>query len=226
VEQPAVLTVPGARELWGSERTAVANQIRGLLVADGGAIAPGLQRLRREFPPGGSADNEGLPTRARIVVTELPARGRGRDERSAGHDRQIAPVARQNEAAKRLLQGEGGGPLTAPALGATVGDAKAFAQGRQFAAWLGLVPKHGSTGGKPLLGRITKRGNVYLRTRLLQGARSGLQFTPPRTDAKSGWVEEVGQRRGDNLAAVALAATPARILWAVLSGGQEYQVAA
>jgi len=226
VEQQAVLTVHRARELLVTEWTAVANQIRGLLLEYGVAIAPGLQRLRRELPAVLSAENEGLPTLARTVVTELQTRLLELDERIAGHDRQIAQVARQNEAAKRLMRVEGVGPITATAIVATVGNAKAFDHGRQFAAWLGLVPKQFSTGGKPVLGRITKRGNVYLRTLLIHGARSVLQFTSQRTDAKSVWVEEVRRRRGDNIAAVALAAKHARILWALLAGGQEYRVAA
>jgi transposase len=135
-------------------------------------------------------------------------------------------VARQQEAAQRLMQVEGVGPITATALVATVGNATAFVHGRQFAAWLGLVPKQFSTGGKPVLGRITKRGNVYLRTLLIHGARAVLQCTAKRTDAKSVWVEEVRQRRGDNIAAVALAAKHARILWALLARGQDYQLAA
>ena len=121
---------------------------------------------------------------------------------------------------------EGVGPITATAVVATVGDAKAFHYGRQFAAWLGLVPKQFSTGGKPLLGRITKRGNVYLRTLLIHGARAVLQCTAKRTDAKSQWVEALRQRRGDNIAVVALAAKHARIVWALLARGQDYRVAA
>jgi transposase len=135
-------------------------------------------------------------------------------------------MARQHEATKRLMKVEGVGPITATAIVATVGEAKAFQHGRQFAAWLGLVPKQFSTGGKPVLGRITKRGNVYLRTLLIHGARSVLQCTAKRTDAKSQWVEELRQRRGDNIAAVALAAKHARMLWALLAGGQAYRVAA
>lgn len=226
VEQQAVLTVHRARELLVSERTAVANQIRGLLMEYGIVIAQGIQRLRRELPAVLGADNETLPMLARTVVTELQARLLELDERIVGHDRQIAQVARQNEAAKRLMKVEGVGPITATALVATVGDAKAFHHGRQFAAWLGLVPKQFSTGGQPVLGRITKRGNVYLRTLLIHGARAVLQFTAQRTDAKSLWVEELRQRRGDNIAAVALAAKHARIVWALLAGGHEYQVAA
>lgn len=172
VAQQAVLTVHRARELLVSERTAVANQIRGLLMEYGTVIPLGIQRLRRELPAVLSAEDEGLPTLARTVVTELQTRLQELDERIAGHDRQIAQVARQTEAAKRLMQVEGVGPITATAVVATVGDAKAFSHGRQFAAWLGLVPKQCSTGGKPRLGSITKRGNVYLRTLLIHGARA------------------------------------------------------
>jgi transposase len=226
VEQQAVLTVPRARELLVTERTAVANQIRGLLLEYGVALAPGSQRLRRELPNVLSAADDTLPTLARTVVTELQARLLELEERIAGHDRQIAQVARQTDAAKRLMRVEGVGPIRATAVVATIGDAKAFHHGRQFAAWLGLVPKQFSTGGKPLLGRITTRGNVYLRTLLIHGARAVLQSTGKRTDAKSVWVEEVRRRRGDNIAAVALAAKHARILWALLAREQEYRLAA
>jgi transposase len=226
VEQQAILTVHRARELLVSERTAVANQIRGLLLEYGVAIAAGIQRLRRELPAVLTTTDEILPTLARTVVSELQGRLQEVDERIAGHERQIAQLAQQSEAAKRLMQVEGVGPITATAVVATVGDAKAFPHGRQFAAWLGLVPKQFSTGGKSLLGRITKQGNVYLRTLLIHGARAVLQNSAKRSDAKSQWVEALRQRRGDNIAAVALAAKHARILWALLAGGQEYRVAA
>jgi transposase len=226
VEQQAVLTVHRARELLVTERTAVANQIGGLLLEYGIAIAAGLQRLRRELPTALNAADDILPTLARRVVTELQGRLQELEERITSHDQQIAQLARQSEPAQRLRQVEGVGPITATAVVATVGDAKAFPHGRQFAAWLGLVPKQFSTGGKTVLGRITKRGNVYLRTLLIQGARAVLQTSAKRTDAKSQWVEAVRQRRGDNIAAVALAAKPARILWALLAEGQEYRGAA
>jgi len=185
VEQQAVLTVHRARELLVSERTAVANQIRGLLLEYGIAIAAGLQRLRRELPTVLRATEAVLPPLARTVVSELHGRLQELDERITSHDRQITAVAKQSEAAKRLMAVEGVGPITATAVVATVGNARAFPHGRQFAAWLGLVPKQFSTGGKPLLGRITKRGNVYLRTLLIQGARAVLQCTAKRTDIKS-----------------------------------------
>ncbi|MGE0827396.1 MAG: IS110 family transposase [Candidatus Binatia bacterium] len=226
VEQQAGLTVHRARELLVSERTAVANQIRGLLMEYGIIIAQGIQRLRRELPTVLSAEDDSLPALARSVVTELQGRLLELGEWIMGHDRQIVQVARQQEAAQRLMKVEGVGPITATALVATVGDATAFHHGRQFTAWLGLVPKQFSTGGKPVRGRITKRGNVSLRTLLIHGARAVLQHTGNRTDAKRVWVEEVRQRRGDNIAAVALAAKPARIVWALLARGQDYRLAA
>jgi transposase len=132
VEQQAILTVHRARELLVAERTAVVNQIRGLLLEYGIAMAAGIQRLRRELPAVLSAEDGGLPMLARSVITELQARVLELDERIAGHDRQIAQVARQTEAAKRLMRVEGVGPITATAIVATVGDAKAFHHGRQF----------------------------------------------------------------------------------------------
>jgi transposase len=124
------------------------------------------------------------------------------------------------------MQLEGVGAATATAVVATIGDGKAFKNGRQLAAWLGLVPRQYSNGGKTRLGHISKRGNVYLRTLLIHGARRVLQLASKRTDAKSRWAEQLKQRRGNNIAAVALAAKHARIIWAMLARGQEYRRAA
>jgi transposase len=190
IEQQAMLTVQRARELLVSERPAVANQIRGLLLEYGIAIAAGLQRLRCEWSAVLTTPEGGLPILARTVVSELRTRLQEVDERIAGHDRQIAAVAKQSEAVKRVIAVEGIGPITATAVVAAVGDTKAFAHEHQFAAWLGLVPKQCSTGGKAVLGRSTKQGNVYLRTLLIHGARAVLQHAAKRTDSKSqcsGW---------------------------------------
>ena len=223
--QQAVLTVHRARELLVTERTALANQIRGLLMEYGVVIAQGIQRLRRELP-GVRAATETLPELVRDVVEELRERRQERDRRITDYDHRIEQLAKQNEATRRLMQVEGVGPITATAIVATIGNGHAFQHGRQFAAWVGLVPKQHSTGGKTVLGRITKHGNVYLRTLLIHGARAVLQFSAKRSDQKSRWVEQVRQRRGNNIAAVALAAKHARILWALLAHGQEYQLAA
>ena len=222
--QQAVLTVHRARELLVTERTALANQIRGLLMEYGIVIAQGIQRLRRALPD--VLTQETLPALAREVVSELRERLLELDRRMTEYDHRIEQLAKQDEAARRLMQVEGVGPMTATALVATVGEGHAFQHGRQFAAWLGLVPKQHSTGGKTILGRITKQGNVYLRTLLIHGARAVLQSSATRSDRKSRWVEAVRQRRGNNIAAVALAAKHARILWALLAHGEAYQLAA
>jgi transposase len=119
----------------------------------------------------------------------------------------------------------GVGPLSALATVATVGHAHEFANGRQFAAWLGLVPRQWSTGGKPRLGRITKRGDAYLRTLLIMGARAALQMAAGRSDKLSRWALAVKERRGYHRAVVALAAKNARILWALLTRQVEYRAA-
>ena len=221
--QQAVLTVHRARELLVTERTALANQIRGLLMEYGLVIAQGIQRLRRELPERLAVAT--LPVLVREVGEELRARLLALDRRITDYDHRIEQLAKQNEAASRLMPVEGVGPITATAVVATIGEGHAFQHGRQFAAWLGLVPQQHSTGGKTVLGRITKHGNVYLRTLLIHGARAVLQFSATRTDRKSRWVEQVRRRRGNNIAAVALAAKHARILWALLARGQEYRLA-
>ena len=210
--QQAVLTVHRAREPLVTERTALANQIRGLVMEYGVVIAQGIQRLRRELPEVLAAA-ETLPTLGRDIVEELRERLLELDRRITDYDHRLEQLAKQNEAVGWLMQVEGVGPSTATALVATLGEGHALQHGRQFAAWVGLVPQQHSTGGKTVLGRITKHGNVYLRTLLSHGARAVLQFRAKRTDQKSRGVEAVRQRRGNNIAAVALAAKHARILW-------------
>ena len=129
------------------------------------------------------------------------------------NDRRVAQVACQTEPAQRLMQVPGV---------ATVGDARAFKNGRQFAAWLGLVPRQHSSGGTRRLSRITKCGDVYLRTLLIHGARAVMRQLARRTDATSQWVLGVKARRGFNKAVVALAAKQARVLWALLATGRPY----
>jgi transposase len=224
--QQAVLTVHRARELLVGDRTALVNQIRGLLAEYGIVVPQGIARLRRVLPSVLDDAANGLPGLARETIAELQERLWDLDARIAAYDRRIAQLARQHEAAQRLMQLEGVGAATATAMVAAMGDGKAFKNGRQCAAWLGRVPQQYSSGGKARLGHISKRGNVYLRTLLIHGARSVLQLAGQRTDAKSRWAERLRQRRGNNIAAVALAAKHARIIWARLARGQEYRQAA
>lgn len=224
-EQQAVLMVHRARTLVMESRTAQVNQIRGLLAEFGLVVAQGIDKLRGQLPGILEDGENGLPTLARETLAELLAQWRYLDQRVAHYDRQIAQWAAASEPAQRLLAVEGIGPLTATAVVASVGDAKVFRNGRQFAAWLGMVPKQHSSGGKFRLGAITKRGDAYLRRLLIHGARSVLASRGRGESAKSRWAKGLQERRGANIAAVALAAKHARIVWAMLSKGETYRVA-
>lgn len=221
--QQAVLTVHRARQLLVAERPALVNQTRGLLAEYGLIVPAGIGALRRLWPSLLEAPE--VPAVARAVFTDLADRLRAVDERIAAYDRRVDQLARQTEPAQRLMQVPGVGPVTATALVATVGNAHAFRNGRQLAAWLGLVPRQHSSGGTRRLGRITKRGDVYIRTLLIHGARAVMRQIARRTDATSRWVTALNARRGFNKAVVALAATHARILWALLATGRDYQPA-
>ncbi len=220
--QQAVLTVHRARALLVSERTALVNHIRGLLGEYGVVIAQGVARVRTALPEVIEDADNGLPALAREVFAELGARLRELDARVADYDGRIAQLARSSEPARRLMQLEGVGPLTATAIVATAGDGRQFGSGREFAAWLGLVPRQRSSGGKARHGRITKRGDGYLRTLLVHGARALMRHLPGRDDRKSLWAQAVRARRGFNKAVVALAAKHARILWALLVRAEDY----
>jgi len=220
VEQQAVLTVHRARQLLIAERTALVTHSRGLRAEFGLIVPAGIGALRRLWPS--LLEAPAVPALAREVFTDLADRLRTVDERIAVYDRRVEAGARQTEPAQRLLQAPGIGPVTATALVATVGHAHAFKNGRQFAAWLGLGPRQHSRGGTRRLGRITKRGAVYLRTLLIHGARAVMRQLARRTDATSRWVTALHARRGFNKAVVALAAQHARIVWARLATGRTY----
>ncbi len=223
-EQQAVLTVHRARALLVGERTALVNQVRGFLTEYGIVLPQGRIQVRSQLPRILEDAENALPHLAREVFADQYTRLCELDRVIDGYDQKIKAMARAQEATKRLMQLDGVGPLTATALLATVGDIREFKNGRQFAAWLGLVPRQWSSGGKARHGRITKRGDVYLRTLLIHGARSAMRYVEQKGDRKSLWVKAVKERRGFNKAAVALAAKHARILWAMLSKGTEYQL--
>jgi transposase len=224
-EQESVLMWHRARTLVVANRTAQVNQIRGLLGEFGLVVAQGVARLRDQLPQILEDAENRLPHLARQLLSDLLEQLRHFDEEIKRFDRQIAHLARASEAAKRLMAIEGVGPITATALVAAVGDARTFQNGRQFAAWLGLTPRQHSSGGKSRLGQITKRGDRYLRTLLIHGTRAVLRHVGRKSDPKSVWVARVMQRRHANIAAVALAAKQARIIWAMLARGTEYRPA-
>jgi transposase len=222
-EQQAVLAVHRARELVVSGRTAQVNQIRGLLAEFGLVVPRGVSQLRGRLPQILEDAENGLPTLARTTLAALLEQFHFFDSRIGYYDQQIMELSRQSEPAQRLMAIEGIGPVTATALVASVGDARVFSCARQFAAWLGLPPRQHSSGGRSRLGKMTKRGDRYLRTLLVHGARSRMRYIDRKEDPKSLWVKGIKVRRHVNIAAVALAAKQARTVWALLARGTEYR---
>lgn len=220
-EQQAVLSLHRVRQGFVEERTATINRVRGLLAEFGAVLPNRAAEVRR----GAASCAEPLPVLARQAVSDLLSHLQALDERIAAYDRELESLARASEAASRLMTVPGVGPLTALATVASVGEAHEFENGRQFAAWLGLVPRQWSTGGKTRLGRITKRGDAYLRTLLILGARAALQMATRRSDRLSRWALVLKERVGYHKAVVALAAKNARIVWALLAGGTSFRAA-
>ncbi len=209
-------------ELLG-QRTAKANQIRGL-VAEYGLVAPQeLCQLRRALPSWLEEPENGLTERFRRLLNGLWEDLKGLDARVADLDGEIDAIAKNDPAAKRLQQLRGIGPITATALVAAVGDGAQFANGRQMSAALGLTPRQRSSGGKERLLGISKRGNSYLRTLLIHGARAVVRTAKHKDDPLSQWVTRLVARSHPNVAAAALANKTARIAWAMLRHGTDYQ---
>ena len=205
-------------------RTALVNEIRGLLGEFGLVIAQrGAAAAHRLLQQSLETPDNGLPGKMRELLKELQDELLAHDERLTRFDRELQQQARSDERCQRLLKVEGIGPISATAIVAAVGDAKQFSSARQFAAWLGLVPSQHSSGGKNQLGSISKKGDTYLRTLLIHGARSALLACKEKTDRRSLWVQQVQCRRNTNIATVALANKNARIIWAILRKGESYQ---
>jgi transposase len=223
VEQQAVLSLHRARQGFVVERTAQANQIRGLLSEFGIVIPKGIRYLEHRLPGILEDAKNGLSGMSRDLFTRLFDHFRELDRQVKEVEDQIKVWHRENSDSQRLEGVPGIGPLTATALIAAIGNASAFKNARQLAAWLGLVPHQDSSGGKERLLGISKRGDVYLRTLLIHGARSVLLRLKSRTDQAEGWLAQLVKRRNPNVAAVALANKNARTVWALLVHGQEYQ---
>jgi len=205
-------------------RTALASHIRGLLMEYGIVIPKQIGQLRRGLPLMlADAGNE-LSADMRVLFLELYEELKGLDERISKKDKQVLVIYRESELSQRLGEVEGIGPLTATAFVSAIGEAKMFRRGRDCSAWLGLVPRQYSTGGKTVLGSISKRGDRYLRTILIHGARSVISKADNKTDARSRWIQQLKSRVGMNKACVALANKNTRILWALMASGERYRV--
>lgn len=228
VEQQNLLAVHRIRQAAVKARTAKVNQIRGLLAEYGIVLAKGVGHVRRTLPTILEDAENRLPDLFRELLGELYEQLRGQDECIKGYDHRINALFRSQEQCRRIEAVEGVGPLGATAVVATFGDGRQFDNGRQFSAALGLVPGQHSTGGEPRLLGISKRGDRYIRTLLVHGARAVVNtvLSKNKDDARSRWIKRIAVERGKNRAAVALANKNARIIWALLSRGETYKVAA
>jgi transposase len=219
VEQQAVLTLHRVRQGFVVERTATINRARGLL-AEFGIVLPQSSKSVR------SSIHEHLPKLPSLVaraLRDLYEHLEDISRRIAEYDCEIHHLARLDVRMKRLQSVPGIGAISASAIVASVGDAREFRNGRQFAAWLGLTPKQWSSGGKQRLGSISCRGDAYLRTLLVLGARAALRTAARHRDKVSRWAQAVWQRRGYHRAVTALAAKNARILWAMLARDETFR---
>ena len=225
VEQQDIQSLHRARSLVVSHRTAQANQMRGLMLEYGVVIAKSVAALRKAVPEILEDADNALTPMFRELLCGLWEEMLRLDQRISTYDAEIKHLSEQSEVCKRLMTIPGIGPMVSTALVAAVADGKAFKSGREMAAWLGLVPRQHSTGGKPRLLGISKRGDVYLRKLLIHGARAALRWADRKQDRRSRWVSDLATRRGQNIAAVALANKTVRTAWALMTREEEYRTA-
>jgi transposase len=217
--QSDVQALHRARARLIAERTALINHLRALLLERGIVVAKGRKRLEDALEVFADEEDVRLSRRMRLLVEDLRAEWRQLDSRIAAFDAEFARMAREDEAARRLATIPGIGVINATALLAALGDARSFARGRDLSAWLGLVPRQATTGGKPRLLGISKRGNRYLRVNLIHGARAVLPGILAQDSPLGRWARALSERAHKNVVVVALAAKLARIAWAVLRKG-------
>ncbi len=222
VEQQDMQSLHRIRSQLVSRRTAQSNQIRGLLLEYGITIQQGISHITKQVPMILEDGENGLTVLFRYLLNELNEEFKHLDERINNLEQRLQGLSQQNADCQRLLTVPGIGLLTATALVAAIGDIGVFKNGRELAAWLGLVPKQHSTGGKSTLLGISKRGESYLRTLLIHGGRSVVQNAHRHQDKRSRWVSDIKQRRGQNISAVAVANKNARVAWALLSRQANY----
>jgi transposase len=211
-----------ARDRLVGERTALINQMRALLLERGLIVPQGRRKLELYLETLLAAEQVSLSPRTRRLIEDQRAEWRELDRRILAFDEEFAQHARTDEAARLLTTIPGIGPLNATALVAGIGRAETFARGRDLAAWMGLVPKQMTTGGKPKLLGISKRGNEYLRRMLIHGARAALPTLSKGETPLGGWLRGLLARAHVNTVIVALAAKLARIICAVLRSGQKF----
>ena len=216
-------TLHRSRDRLVGERTALINQLRAVLLERGIVVPQGKRKLEL-YLIGLMQEPEGrdLSARMRMLVADMQAQWLELDRRIAAFEAEFVSYAKESTEARCLISIPGVGVITATALIAAVGKAETFKHGRDLAAWLGLVPRQSTTGGKPRLLGISKRGNTYLRKLLIHGARAALPHVAERDTPLGRWVKSLLARVHPNVAVVALANKLARIAWAVLRSGQQF----
>ena len=225
-EQLDVQTLHRVRDRLVGERTALINQLRAVLLERGITIPQGRRKLEGHLAALLAPDSDhSLSLRIRRLIDDMRAEWHELDRRIAAFDDEFAALARSDADARRLATIPGIGVMNATALLAAIGNGQTFARGRDLAAWLGLVPRQVTTGGKPRLVGITKRGNKYLRKLLIHGARAALPSLATSATPLGGWLRGLMQRVHKNAAVVALANKLARIVWVVLRRGEEFDAA-
>jgi transposase len=223
VEQQDILALHRVRSGLVKERTAKVNQLRGLLGECGIVIGQGLAQVRKRLPEILEDGENGLSSMGRELFADLQRQVLELDRQVNAYGAKLQSLYQASAVCRKLGRVPGIGPITATAMVASLGDGRAFESGRQVSAWLGLVPKQESSGGKPRLLGISKRGDTYLRTLLIHGARAVVKAAAKKDDAQSRWVNALVKRRNKNIAAVAVANKNARTLWVLLMRGEDYR---
>ncbi len=225
IEQQDIQMLHRMRERLNKQSTALVNQVRGMLTEYGIVITKGKASFRSALPDIlENADNE-LTTKGRNIFYQLYEEFNGIEEKIKSCDKQVQQEAKSNQVCQRLESIPGVGPVTATAFYAAAGEGKDFNNGRHFSAWCGLVPKQHSSGGKDNLMGFSKRGNAYLRTLFIHGARTVLQHSGNKSDRFSCWAIALSERRGFNTACVAVANKLARMAWVIAAREEEYKLA-
>jgi transposase len=222
-DQLDIQSLHRVRDRLVGERTALINQLRAILLERGLVAPQGRRKLQLRLNEWLAQQDLPVSPRIRQLIEDMQSEWAALDRRIEAFDREFSSQLRTNEAARRLATIPGIGVLNATALVAAVGDARTFARGRDLAAWLGLVPRQATTGGKPRLLGISKRGNRYLRKLLIHGARAVMPTLAKSATPLGAWLRSLLQRAHPNVAVVALANKLARIVWAVLNRGDVYR---
>jgi transposase len=225
LDQQDIQALHRVRERLIGARTALVNEVHGLLNEYGIVVPKGVSKFRQTVVDQLESEKAKLTPLSQEMFWKLVEEFAALEAQLAYYQEKRDTLAATHPECQRLMTIPGIGPLTATALVAAVSDASAFKNGRQFAAWLGLVPRQHTTGGKERLLGISKRGDTYLRKLLVHGARATIRWVGLKTDRRSQWIRQLLERRGKNRTAVAVANKNARIVWALLTSHQDYQPA-